>query len=283
MIYLLLSIACSTFIFVIFKWFGTYKVNNLQAIVANYFIAGTLGWLPLSGPVQYPDSFSEWGIWPYLIGFLFITLFQLMAKITQDHGVNVVSVTVKMSFIIPILFGVWMHNESLAPLHFAGIALALFAVYSINRPENTSNSFPWRGPLILFIGSGVLDSTMKIVESNVASENHIATFTSSAFAVAGILGVLYLLFRIYVLKQTKWDGKSWLWGILLGIPNYGSIYFLLKALGGEFPSAILYPINNVGIVALSAVIARIFFAEHFTKWRIIGLITAAFAILSLMN
>ncbi|TNE28419.1 MAG: DMT family transporter [Bacteroidetes bacterium] len=283
MIYLLLSIACSTFIFVIFKWFGKFNVNNLQAIVANYFIAGTLGWLPLSGSVEHPESLLEWGVWPFAIGFLFITLFQLMAKITQDYGVNVVSVTVKMSFIIPILFGVWMHGERLSTFHIIGILLAILAVYSINKPEKSTGSFEWKGPLILFVGSGVLDATMKIVESGVAKENHLATFTSSAFAVAGILGVLYLLYSIYIQKKTTWDAKSWLWGIVLGIPNYGSIFFLLKALGGDFPSAILYPINNVGIVAISAVIARLFFAEYFTKWRIIGLVTAAFAILSLLN
>lgn len=280
MIYLLLSIACSTFIFVLFSWFGKYKVDNLQAIVANYFIAGALGWLPLGGSVESPESLSDWSYWPLLIGILFITLFQLMAKITQDYGVNVVSVTVKMSFIIPAIFGIFLHQESITTIHVIGIVLGLGAVYFINKPESTS-TLSWKLPLVLFLGSGLLDTVMKISEKNVVLPEHVATYTSTSFAIAGALGVLYFMYLVFIKKSKSWDTKSWIWGIALGIPNYGSIYFLLKALNGELPSALLYPINNVGIVAMSALIAWLGFRESFTKWKLWGLLLAGLTILLL--
>ncbi|KAB2814484.1 EamA family transporter [Phaeocystidibacter luteus] len=278
MMYILLSIVCSTIIFILFKLFSKYRVDNLQAIVANYFIAGTLGWLPLP---QESIEYTEWSIWPFVIGIMFITLFQLMAKVTQDHGVNVVSVTVKMSVVIPILSGILLLNDYIDIPQVVGILLALFAVYAINRPSGDAqrNNSGWVGLTILFIGSGLLDSFLKIIENGVVHENHLSYFTSSAFGIAGVLGVLFVIYKIYVQKSAKWSAKSWIWGLILGIPNYGSIYFLMKALGGEYPSAVLFPINNVGVVALSALAALLLFNERITKWRAIGLISAAAAII----
>lgn len=280
MIYLLLSIACSTVIFVLFKLFGKYEVSNLQAIISNYVVAATLGWLPLYSVHHDGLELTSWSFWPLLIGFLFITLFQLMARITQISGVNVVSVTVKMSVAIPILFGLLWHHEKLHIINYAGILVAIMAVLFINKPEDGSGfkTKKWTGPLILFIGSGILDALMKIIETNVVTDGSTAQFTGTAFGVAGCLGILYLIFKIYVKQQEQWSIKSWIWGIALGVPNFGSIYFLLKALEGDWASAIIFPINNVGIVALSALVAYALFKEKITGWKALGLVLAISAI-----
>lgn len=280
MMYIILSILCSTIIFILFKLFGKYDVNNLQAIVGNYFIAGVLGWLPYIQTSNAPNII-EWSIWPLLIGFMFITLFQLMAKITQERGVNVVSVTVKMSVMIPILSGILIYNETITNWNAIGIALALLAVYAINKPRpgtvRTTGS-AWIGPAILFIGSGLLDAFLKVIKEDFVAPDNLGAFTSTAFAIAGVLGVLFVIFRIYIKRDLNWSPKSWIWGLALGIPNYGSIYFLLKALDGKIPSAVLFPINNVGIVGLSAVVAWALFKERITTWKLLGLIFAGIAI-----
>lgn len=280
MMYLLLSIACSTIIFILFKLFGKYEVDNLQAIVANYAIAGLLGWFPLQNEFQFGRELSSWGIWPWIIGIMFITLFQLMAKVTQEHGVNVVSVTVKMSVAIPILSGIFFFSEKVTTWNIIGILAALFAVYAINKPSlgQKRNSGNWTGLLILFLGSGLLDSFLKVIQTNVVHADHLSYFTSTGFGIAGILGLAYILVEVYIRKTRSWSGKSWLWGLILGIPNYGSIYFIMKAIDNPFPSAILFPINNVGIVALSAVVALLLFSERITRWRMAGLALAGGAI-----
>lgn len=249
----------------------------MQAIVANYFVAGALGWSAV--PANTSIEISDWGAWPFVIGVLFITLFQLMAKVTQEHGVNVVSVTVKMSVVIPILSGIFLLSDSISALNAVGILAALIAVYAINRPsQNNSRTNSWLGLVVLFTGSGLLDAILKYAEHNVVNESATSAFTSTAFAIAGGLGILFILTRVYLLKNLNWDRKSWLWGFALGIPNYGSIYFLLKALQGDLPSAILFPINNVGIVALSAIVAFAFYKERITNWKIAGLLLGGLAI-----
>lgn len=277
---LLFSILCSTIIFVLFTLFGKYKVNNLQAIVSNYFVAGTLGWLIYDAPDAPIDVIQSWSFWPLLIGVMFITLFQLMAEVTQRNGVNVVSVTVKMSVAIPVLSGLLFYAESLTALNYVGILIAFAAVYAINKKsgEKTAGKVAWFGLTALFLGSGLLDSFLKVIEHGIVDESHLAYFTSTAFGVAGILGVIWIAIRVFILKSLKLDRNSWLWGLVLGIPNYGSIYFLMRALNSDVPSAILFPINNVGIVALSALVALLAFRERITKWRFIGLVLAVVAI-----
>jgi uncharacterized membrane protein len=72
--------------------------------------------------------------------------------------------------------------------------------------------------------------------------------------------------------------KAILWGVLLGIPNYFSMYFLVKTLG-VFPASYIFPINNIGIVALSTIIALLAFKEQLNKKNILGLGLAIIAIL----
>ena len=59
---------------------------------------------------------------------------------------------------------------------------------------------------------------------------------------------------------------------MLGVPNYFSIYFVLLALenlGGIY----VFPILNIGVVLLSAIISWLFYQEQMSKtnWMGIGL------------
>ena len=68
-------------------------------------------------------------------------------------------------------------------------------------------------------------------------------------------------------------------GMLIGIPNYFSIWFLvqvLKTYGDS--SAIMIPINNMSIVLLSAVTAWLFLGEKITARNWLGISLAVVAI-----
>ena len=107
MIYLILSILISTSLFVIFKYFGVYKIDTLKAIVINYLVAFTFGIL-LSvvefSFVELPNQ--KWFIGAIFLGMLFVSIFFVMALTAQRNGVSVVSVAGKMSVVIPVIFGV---------------------------------------------------------------------------------------------------------------------------------------------------------------------------------
>lgn len=280
LVYIGLSVACSTAIFLFFALFKKHNVNNLQAIVANYTMAGLLGWLPFFSNAENDVTIDSWSWWPILIGIFFITLFQLMARVTQESGVAVVSVTVKMSVVIPVAFGLIYLKESMSAVQFAGLIAALVSVYLINASSAKGQSMNKEaiiGPVVLFIGSGILDVLMKLVQSNVIAQGETARFTSAAFLVAAILGFIYMIIR-FLIRLDQFDFKSWLWGWALGIPNFGSIYFLINALDSQWPSSVLFPMNNVGIVAASAGVSYFLLKEKLSGRKRLGLLLAFFAI-----
>ena len=68
-------------------------------------------------------------------------------------------------------------------------------------------------------------------------------------------------------------------GILLGIANYCSMYFLLKALRIDgLDSSSVFAINNVAIVAVSTLIGLILFREKISTKNWIGIILAVISI-----
>jgi len=75
-----------------------------------------------------------------------------------------------------------------------------------------------------------------------------------------------------------------MWGIALGISNYGSLYFIIRALnhqtnnGNTFDGSIVFGINNLGVIALSVLIGLLFFKEKLLKINWIGIIISFIAI-----
>ncbi len=274
MIYLLLSILSSTGIFVLFKLFNKYNINTLQAIVVNYVVAATVGFMSYDNTVNYiVISDSRWFKGAILLGVLFIAIFNVMALTAQRNGISIASVASKMSVIIPIIFGIYVYNESAGLLKIAGIILALVAVYmaSVKTKQNVPLKKSLLLPLILFTGSGIIETSLKYIETNYVESDGIPIFSATIFGSAGIIGLLVIVVKV-IGKSLIPDLKSVPAGLILGVINYCSIYFLLKALqyhGAE--SSTIFTINNVTIVMLSAVIGFVLFKERLSFKNILGI------------
>jgi uncharacterized membrane protein len=75
-------------------------------------------------------------------------------------------------------------------------------------------------------------------------------------------------------------GPSWIAGILLGIPNFGSIYFLFRAIGNpHLTSSSVFPLNNMGVVLLTAIFGIVFFKEILSQKNWVGVLVSVAAIL----
>jgi drug/metabolite transporter (DMT)-like permease len=132
---------------------------------------------------------------------------------------------------------------------------------------------------MLFLASGFLDTYLKYNQEKLVPEHHQSWFTSSIFAGAALLGFIWIGVLL-VNGKTKLEWKNLWAGIILGIPNYGSIYFLLKALGHEGnESSFIFPVNNVAIVAFSVISALLIFGEKLSKMNIVGILLAIVSIL----
>lgn len=280
MIYLLLSIASSSLIFIIFKLFARFKINTLQAIVVNYFVAFSTGVFTYQGTTTVQEvTASGWFLGALALGFVFITVFNLMAITTQKSGLSVVSVATKMSVIIPISFGILYYNESAGFLKIIGIILALVAVYLASVKEKSILSKDsLLLPFLILIGSGIIDVSIKYLEQAHVKEGDAGIFSATIFLTAGILGILLIAYHIFK-GTTAFSFKNIIAGVLLGVPNYFSIYFLVKALRiNNLDSSTIFTLNNVSIVIVSTVLGILLFKERLLLKNWIGITLAIISI-----
>lgn len=282
MLDLALSVLFSSLIFVIFKLFSVYKVETLYAIITNYVVACTVGLLFYEGEVivtDIPEKPWFWGT--FALGILFIIVFNLMAATSQRLGVSVASVATKMSLVIPVLVGVLLYKEELGTFKILGVILALAAVYfaSIKEKSTAFKTASLLLPFLTFMGSGAIDACLGYFQKEFISSTELPIFSATVFACAAFVGILVVIFKS-IKKPLKVNLRNVLGGICLGIPNYFSIYFLLRALQHEsLNSASIFTINNVAIVMFSTLLGILLFKEKISQKNWGGIALAVISII----
>lgn len=282
MFYLLAVIVLNTLLYSFFKVFPRFKVDTLQAIVANYWVCVGTGCIFLGHfPIGASSLSQPWLPWVLLMGACFISIFFLVGYCTKIDGITTATIANKLSLVIPVLFSILLYGEQAGPMKILGIMLAFPAVYLTTRvkgEEGKVQSLFW--PALLFLGSGLLDTLVKYVEQRFLDTPELqAVYTIHIFAVAGILGTI-LLIILALLKKIQLHPRNIIAGIVLGIPNYFSIYYLIRMLNSDFmESSAAIPVSNIGVVVASTLIAIAVFKEKANRQRTIGLILAIVAIL----
>ena len=289
MFYLTLAVVFNLLLLVIIKYFERFNIPAIQGIVVNYFAAGTTA-LIFSGTtfsiheIVHADFFS----FSFILGALFISVFYAISVTAQQMGMAVASVANKMSVVIPVASAFILYGDTVTTLKIVAIALALISVYfatrtSKNESVENKKSKNILFPVFVFFGSGIIDALVNFANKRlIHSESENALFSALLFFVAGFIGLFWLLYLTLIKKQPFYF-KSVVGGILLGIPNFFSIYFILKELEtGFLESSSLYPILNVLIVVFSALVGYILFAEKLNKINLAGIVLAILAILLIM-
>ena len=281
MIYLLLSILFNAVLFIIIKLFAKFNIDALQALVVNYFVAFGVGlfFLDTSFSPQIIIS-QEWFKGSVLLGFIFISTFYVTTITSQRNGLSVASVASKMSVIIPIILGVFLYDETLGSVKILGIIIALIAVYFTSNKETgeIQQASNLVFPILVFIGAGTIDSSLKYLQTFHVPSNQIGLFSSVTFFCAFSVGILILVF-LSLKGKIKFAGRNILGGIALGLPNFFSLYYLVKMLETKaFESATLFTIHNIAIVLVSTFVGILFFKERISMRNALGIGLALFAL-----
>ena len=284
MIYLILSILCSAAIFIIFKSFEKFKVNTFTAIVVNYFIAGITGFATLGESPSFEKvSTAPWLVNSLILGVVFILLFNIMAVTAQKLGASVASIANKMALIIPVVFAIFYYNDAVNNAKIVGVLLALVGVYlSTHKEKVNGKKFDKRLlaiPLVLFLGSGFIDTFLKYNQEVYlnASMFDAKLFPAMTFLTAFIIGIVGM-----ALDKSKRDfsRNTLVGGVILGVINYGSIFFLIQIFNQtDLESSVVFPINNMGVVLTTAVASLVLFKEQFSFKNKLGILVSIAALL----
>lgn len=268
----------------LFKYFGKYQVNNLQAIIINYFTAGSLA-VVITNTNGLPINFqhivlSNYIVPSLIIGLLFIITFNLLAYGTQKIGIAISTVANKMSMIIPVIIGIYLFKEAIGVFKLIGIFLAISAIYMTSTKSGKLSFDKKFMPIILliFLGQGIADSTLSWTQKFTLSTENTSLFFASTFFSAGTFGCLFLVYDLMV-KKIQFQAKNILWGIALGVPNYLTLHFFIRSLQSPIlESSQVFPVVNMGIIILSAISGIILFKEKLTPLNWTGIAIAIIAI-----
>ena len=284
MFFLIASIILTSYLTLSFKVLERLRINTFQSIVFNY-VACVLTGSIFNGhfPINAAAMQQPWFPWALLMGVLFISIFNVIAFTTQQLGVSVASVANKLSLVIPFVFSLYLYREPLTSFKLLGILIALVAVYLTVKQEKTAtgttrNKWLFILPVLLFAGSGLLDTLVKYTEQRFLDGINNNDFFVTAFASAATIGLVTLLVMVVTGRQ-RFEYKAVIAGAAIGFPNYFSIWCLvmvLKQHAGN--SSAIMPINNMGIVLFSAVAAWILFKEKLSAINWLGIVLAMAAI-----
>lgn len=274
---LILSIVLSAILFVGFKWFEQKGVSLLPAVAGNYATCALTGCL-MNGGASVEHTGTGILVGCISLGALFFSIFYLMGYSSAQIGVGITGASAKMALVIPVLYGAIALKEGMDAYKILALLLALSAVILMSLERGAKlEARAILIPLAIFIGSGIIDTALNVLQLALKSRG-MDTRGAIALVFTGAMCTALIVMLARNRKQLL-DIRSLLFGVLLGIPNYFSIYFMVSALrSGRWMSNQFYMINNTGIMALCLLLGWILFREKMNVQKGVGFLLAIISI-----
>lgn len=285
MLSLFIAIFCSVAVSVFLKIARSQQIVISQAIACNYIMASSLTYFVLQPDFQglsFSDALRQnEHRWIFLLlGLLLPSIFLVMAKAIEHNGIARADAAQRLSLFLPILAAFLLFGEPLTSQKAIAILLAFLALFALifkHKADGSSGGIVGFALLLLvWFGYGAIDILFKqIAKFGVAFP--FALFTS--FIVAGCFIFAYLIFA-----KIRWQAKSMLAGLLLGVLNFLNILFYIKAHQqlSQNPS-LVFAGMNIGVIILGALIGLFVFKEKLNKINFMGIVLGIVAIILLLS
>lgn len=276
---LIASVGCSVAVSILLKIAKNKNIDIAQAIAFNYVMACSLTLLLLRPDLSHlihPNT-ASWNV--IALGVLLPSIFIVMAKAVQQAGIVLSDAAQRLSLIIPLIASVIIFGEVMQAEKLMGIGLGLTALICLTLgsrktvASNSSKGYFWL--LAVWVGYGVIDVLFKQLSKTGAG------FSSSLFTTFSLAGIL--LFAWLLLRRTQWQRHNIAAGLLLGLLNFGNIYFYIRA-HQQFPEnpTLVFSTMNIGVITLGTLVGAGFFKEKLSFVSIVGIVLAIGAILALI-
>lgn len=276
MLYLILAFLSSAAIAIAMR-LSSHKVTGAYSMLAVNYVVCTLMAVVYAGFDVCPDAGGIGGAigMGAVTGILYLTGFVLMQSSTRQNGVVLSSVFMKLGLLVSVVCSILVFGETPTWLQAIGFLLAVGAIVLINwRAGGGRASSKWMLIMLLLAGGGG-DVMAKVFETwgNPA--------LSDPFLFYVFLTALILCAGLVIAKRERPGAREWLFGTLIGIPNFFSAKFLLAALG-DLPAVIVYPTFSVSTILIVTLAGVLLFKERLSRrqWVALVIILAALVLLN---
>ena len=278
MIYLLLAIASSAMVSILMRLSTNRIRGNISMLTMNYVmcLAISVGYTGVGALFPLRSSLFQTLGMGVVHGVLYLLSFVLLQLNVKRNGVVLSATFMKLGLLVPMVVSLVLFGEQPGILQIVGFAIALAAIVLINFERGESVMQFRAGLLLLLLGGGFGDAMSKIFEElgDPAMSDQFLLYT---FLTALVLCTVLMLH-----KGQRPGASEVFFGLLIGIPNFFSARFLLRALDG-LPGFIVYPTFSVGTILMVTLAGVVFFRERLSRRQFLamGCILAALVLLNL--
>lgn len=276
--YLLLAIFCSTMISVVMRLSSGKVKGQFSMLAANYLVCGVLGAIYADYSLMGAET-AGFGITLALSvmnGVILLGGLVLLQISTRKNGVVLSSLFMKLGLLVPFGVSILFFDEMPTWLQVAGFCLAIGAIVVFNLKKEEGAGRFGIGLVLLLLFNGGADTMVKIFEAlgpEALSDHFLCLSFSTAFVLcAGLV----------VLKKERPDGKTLLYGGMIGVANFFSSKFLLRALTG-LPAVAVFPTYSVATMLVVTLTGVAFFKERLQRrqWLAFAGVIAALVLLNI--
>lgn len=262
MIYLILAIASSVLVSLVMRYSESRISNKTSLLLINYIMCVILA-AAHSGMTKVEGMGFAFGL-GMINGFIYLASFLLFQYNINRNGVVLSSTFMRLGVLVATAVPILFFDEKPELLQIGGFILAVGSILMIQMDkERTAADFKL-GLILLLLFNGSGDAMSKVFEElgNGEASAHFLFFT---FLFA------FFFCLLLVMKNREKVGKAEIiYGLLVGIPNFYSARFLLRALS-TVPAVIAYPTQSVATIVVISAVGVLFFKEKITKRQLIAL------------
>ena len=281
MIALILYIVLSTAFGLIVKD-SQVRGQNLWPLGAiNYVTAAIGAWIFLRLLVGVEPGFDRYQFSPLtltvgvLAGLGYVLGYFVLLAAVKREGISITMAIIRMSIAVPVLFSVFVWHEKPNIFQIIGIIFVCVSLPLLSQNRSSEEHHHRKGDFIvlslLFLVGGWCSLSPKMFVQ-VSPQDSREIFLVFLFCSAAVVNVVLLIVR-----RAPPTLKELLPGIMLGLCNIFSNYFLLDALR-TLPGIIVFPVaSSVGVV-LNTTLAVMIWRERLRRPVVVGMVISVLAL-----
>ncbi|MDD9317547.1 DMT family transporter [Acinetobacter lactucae] len=282
MILILAAALSSVLVSILLKTLKRKGYQPLQMIAWNYASASLLCFLWFQPDIQHVSiQHTPW--WLIIaLGVILPSIFLCLAKSLEYAGIVKTELAQRLSVVLSLLAAYFFFHEQFNELKLWGIGLGIFAVLLVlfgqmNSLSNHQSRKAIFALLSVWCGYAAVDILLKYTSS---LGLQFTLTLNLIFITAFILSISYLLLQ----KTLKWQFKSTLAGLILGVLNFLNIALYVKAhiLLKDSP-AIVFASMNILVVLLGIVSGVILYKEKLRWPTIFGILLGISGVICLAS
>ena len=275
MFYLLLAIAGSSMISILLRISSGKIKEGCSMLAFNYLTCTVLGLIYAGftpGITRNPGFPAALGL-GVVNGILLLVSFILMQSSVRKNGVVLTSIFTKLGLLVPVVLSVVVFREVPTWVQIVGFCIAIAAIIVINLQKDTGR-FDWSLIILLLLAGGT-DAMAKIYEA-LGPADLTDPYLLYSFGAAFVLCT-----GVVIAKKERPGFREFLFGTLIGIPNFLSSKFLLSALA-TVPAVVAYPTFSVATLLVITLTGVLAFREKLKahQWAALGAILVALVMLN---